>query len=276
MLPADMRADAQVEIVRDKIPARLKAPQLRAPGVEVSEDEFLLRISQTDGFYVSGGRIVVDVLHEHLTAETCMYILGSCVGAALYQRRILPLHGSCVTKHGAAVLIMGQSGAGKSTLAAEFLQRGWQLMADDISAVTLDRGEYAVSPGYPSQKLWKDGIERFANSDSKIRYLYSENGRDKYALDVRERFCTQARRPTLAISLFPSKENVVKSLHGLEKIEAFMNNSYRGWMLCTPAQRKWHLEVCAALAGQMPVFKIGRRAFKNESKLICEEIERLI
>jgi HPr kinase/phosphorylase len=41
------------------------------------------------------------------------------------------MHGSCVARDGAGVLIVGPSGAGKSDLALRLLSRGFVLVADD-------------------------------------------------------------------------------------------------------------------------------------------------
>ena len=41
------------------------------------------------------------------------------------------IHGSCVARDGAGVLIVGPSGAGKSDLALRLLDRGFVLVADD-------------------------------------------------------------------------------------------------------------------------------------------------
>ena len=49
-----------------------------------------------------------------------LYLLGTCMGALLFQRKLLPLHGSAVVINGKAYAFVGDSGAGKSTLAAAF------------------------------------------------------------------------------------------------------------------------------------------------------------
>ena len=68
-----------------------------------------------------------------------LYILGTCMGAILMQRKILPLHGSAIEIDGKAYAIVGDSGAGKSTLASAFLKQGYQLVSDDVIAVSLSQ-----------------------------------------------------------------------------------------------------------------------------------------
>ena len=41
------------------------------------------------------------------------------------------MHGSCVSRNGDAVLVVGPSGSGKSDLALRLLSRGFELVADD-------------------------------------------------------------------------------------------------------------------------------------------------
>jgi HPr kinase/phosphorylase len=43
----------------------------------------------------------------------------------------IQIHGTCVARDGAGVLILGPSGAGKSDLALRLLSRGFDLVADD-------------------------------------------------------------------------------------------------------------------------------------------------
>jgi HPr kinase/phosphorylase len=45
------------------------------------------------------------------------------------------LHGSCVSRDAAAVLLLGASGAGKSDLVLRLIGRGWVLVADDQVAI---------------------------------------------------------------------------------------------------------------------------------------------
>ena len=94
--------------------------------------------------------------------EIRLYILGTCMGAILLQRKILPLHGSAIAIDGKAYAIVGDSGAGKSTLASAFLKRGYQLLSDDVIPVTLNHANVPiVTPAYPQQKLWLESLNHF-------------------------------------------------------------------------------------------------------------------
>lgn len=51
--------------------------------------------------------------------------------AACGYKHRMQVHGSCVARRGAGVLLLGPSGAGKSDLALRLLDRGFDLVADD-------------------------------------------------------------------------------------------------------------------------------------------------
>ncbi|MEO3471131.1 aldolase [Roseomonas sp. CAU 1739] len=54
------------------------------------------------------------------------------------------LHGSCVSRDAAAVLLLGPPGSGKSDLVLRLLARGWVLVADD--QVTIDGVAVSAPP----------------------------------------------------------------------------------------------------------------------------------
>ena len=97
-----------------------------------------------------------------------LYLLGSALGMLLHQRGLLPLHANCVEIDGQAFAFMGRPGAGKSTLAAWFHDRGYRLIADDVSVVGFDQ-QYEralVYPGVPRLQLWREALEASGRSSS--------------------------------------------------------------------------------------------------------------
>src|SRR5207244_417714 len=84
---------------------------------------------------VTGGNLVDFEAAPEADDAARLVLLGSCTGALLYQRGLIPLHANAVvTPRGGAVLIAGRIGAGKSTTTLSLLRMGHRLLADDISA----------------------------------------------------------------------------------------------------------------------------------------------
>ena len=73
-----------------------------------------------------GNKIFVSPMKEYEEDMIRLWILGTCMGAILMQRKVYPLHGSAVIINGKAYAFVGDSGAGKSTLASAFIQQGYQ------------------------------------------------------------------------------------------------------------------------------------------------------
>ena len=56
------------------------------------------------------------------------------------------IHATGVAREGRGVLIAGPSGSGKSDLALRMIDRGWTLIADDQTQLTLRDGHLTASP----------------------------------------------------------------------------------------------------------------------------------
>ena len=109
------------------------------------------------------------------------------MGILLMQRRILPLHGSAIAIDGKAYVFIGESGAGKSTIASSFMKKGYQLLSDDVIAVSLLDGDKPwVIPAYPQQKLWQDSLNHFGMKTNDYMPLFDRE--TKYSVPVAEQF----------------------------------------------------------------------------------------
>ena len=88
---------------------------------------------------------------------------GALCAALIHQRGELPLHAATLVPPGggAAIAVAGDKGAGKSTLSFALLRRGWTLLNDDLSRITLEGGRAVVWPGRGGVRLREDACERF-------------------------------------------------------------------------------------------------------------------
>lgn len=113
-------------------------------------------------YLVEGGsRITVQPHGDAEAPDIRLFLLGTVFGFLIHQRALLPLHAGCVEMGGKAIAFAGASGAGKSTLIAALVQRGFRMLADDLTVVDVDAADGpAVLPSFPRVKLWRDAMER--------------------------------------------------------------------------------------------------------------------
>ena len=136
----------------------------------------------------NGKKISVTPLKNANEDQIRLFILGTCMGALLIQRKTLPLHGSAIEIDGRAYAIVGESGAGKSTLAAALMNLGYKLLSDDVIAVTISEEDHLpyVIPSYPQQKLWQESLEYFGMEHTKLQPIFQRE--TKFTVPVSQRF----------------------------------------------------------------------------------------
>lgn len=84
-------------------------------------------------------------------------ILGPAMGWLLHMRGLFVLHASAVSANGFAVAFLGDKGAGKSTTGSVFLQHGWELVTDDLLAITIsEEGVPQMQTAFGQLKLNAD------------------------------------------------------------------------------------------------------------------------
>lgn len=240
------------------------------------EGDMVFSIQPGVRFRITGGdTITVDARAEIEDGLVCVYLMGSCMGAILHQRNILPLHGSCVVRGDAAVIISGDSGAGKSTLAAEFLKNGWSLMTDDVAVIRGIKEKHpVVRSSYPSQKLWQDAIDRYDRQENRY-LLYQEDRKDKFHVSVRNFREGQASLKLFVRLVAADLEEpfLTEAVTGFAKVNQLVRNTYRYYML-TDAQRQTHFQACVDLSQQVPMIVVVRSRNQNTAHDIYEAITR--
>ena len=156
-----------------------------------------------------------------------LHVLGTCAGALLFQRGLLPLHGNTIATPSGAVMVLGRIGSGKSTTTMALLGRGHRLVADDISPVLFEGDQPRVLPGFPRLKLWKNTLEEFGLDPLEFRRL--RPGMDKFHYPVDSMFCATPQELTAAYVLQPGNfpEVRIRSLSGMEKLEGLRPHLYK-------------------------------------------------
>lgn len=143
-----------------KVPARLEAPNRKAPGFETQGHERYL-FADGDRILVEYGReVTVEPTPGTDLTDTRALLMGPVQAVLWHQRGLLPLHASAVAVEGRVVALAGPSGAGKSTLAAALSGKVHTVLADDICVIDTAHG-VKVLPSTKRLRLWRDALEHF-------------------------------------------------------------------------------------------------------------------
>lgn len=207
----------------------------------------------------NGNEIIVSPFDHSEMAQIRLYILGTCMGAALLQRRILPLHGSAVAIKDKAYAFVGDSGAGKSTLATAFLKKDFQLISDDVIPVALsDNNTPVVTPAFPQQKLWLDSLEKFGMESSHLRPII--NRETKFSVPVRTQFATK-KMPLAGIFELIKTDNdeiEVYALQNLKQLHTLFRHTYRNLFIDRSSLSEWHFNTSVKMVSQIEFYQLHR------------------
>ncbi|MBB6672265.1 aldolase [Cohnella nanjingensis] len=223
------------------------------------DGRFLFYVPEVAIYSIQGGKeIIVSPLTGAEEKSIRIYLLGTCMGAILMQRKTLPLHGSAVVINGQAYAFVGESGAGKSTLAAAFLNRGYPLLTDDVIAVSLgaDGSPPVVIPAYPQQKLWQESIEQLGMESDGYRHLYLS----KYAIPVASGFAATSVPLAGIFELTKTEGEEVKlsRYQGLERLAILRLHTYRHFLISHLAGEQWHFSTVAGIASRVDLYRLQR------------------
>ncbi len=225
------------------------------PGLHAAGGGGLLVIDKQARYFVAdGSRIVIEPRKGASTRNVRLFLLGSAFGLLLHQRQLLPLHANAVEIDGSIVAFMGESGAGKSTLAAWFNDRGYPLIADDVTVVSFDAGAPIIQPGLPRLRLRESVIE--ATGRNPAEYSLSVDGQPTYdkrdVLLPRGKVASQPRRLGAVVELSRTGAPFGR-LHGADAAEAILSHTYRGSFVRTLQTVREHWTTCMQLVQAVPV-----------------------
>lgn len=248
---------ADVTIMLDDVdPRGLPGGKQLGPFLWVTNESLWLQVPKVARFLISDGTsITIDPEPGIDEASLRVFLLGSALGALLFQRGYLVLHGNAIRIGDQCLVCVGQSGAGKSTLAAGFLLRGHEILADDV--ISVDAHGCAL-PGFPRIKLWQDTADRLGIDTAGLRRIRPEMEKFNYPLS--DRFTNQPL-PIRWVYILGSHNQYdirLEKIHGLERFNPLRNNTYRVRFMEGMPLRAHHLKRCGQLAGRIHLTQVTR------------------
>jgi hypothetical protein len=223
---------------------------------EVHSGVFSLAIPGVAQYRVEEGqRIFITPLPDAPTDKVRLFLLGSAMGAVLYQRGLFPIHGSAIETPWGAMIFVGAQGAGKSTLAAQFHRKGYRLLSDDVCAVAAAPEGLQILPALAQLRLCTDAYERFG-SERGARFDV-----DKFVVPIADGSCSR-RAPLRAIHILAYHDGAApdfKVLRGFDRIQRLFENLYRPHYLKGQTTQSSLMRMAALIAQQATMIEVRRR-----------------
>ena len=264
---------ADVEVRFEAVPTTLEHRMTSRRGVDVGAASVLLRVPEVGRFLIQDGCSIHIQPAAGVEPRTLrLFLLGSCLGAILHQRGITPLHGSAVSHGSGAIVICGRSGIGKSTLAAALACRGYSILTDDVSALSIDGQDVMLAPGYPQLKLWLNSMEHFqlaCRDHDRVRPDVA-----KHAVRTAGDFESTPKpvRTLLWLDQQAIATPRLQALTGIARFHAIRKNIYRKKYNAVACGQRYFSQ-CQQLASRLAVFELARPATGNSIEAVADLVE---
>lgn len=212
---------------------------------------------------VEGQRIDAYCPPQEALSRVAHIVVGPVLAYVLRRRGHALLHGAALASARTSFAILGPSGAGKSTLASALSRRGFQLLTDDVVALSALDGLWRALAGYSGLRLWPDSAEALLGDHSAIPPMLERTaywtGFDKRYLRLRRDFGAIAdTAPLRHMFVLQGREAngpVFERLTGPAAVAALDRNAYQ-LMLRGNRESRRDLAVFAALARQAVVWRV--------------------
>jgi hypothetical protein len=244
----------------------------------VENHKVMFRIPETATFLIKDGqRIIVSPMQNSDENKIRLYILGTCMGVLLMQRKVLALHGSAIAVNGKAYAFVGDSGAGKSTLASAFMKNGYQLLSDDVIPLNInENGIPYVIPSYPQQKLWEESLQNFGMDTANYKPLFDRE--NKFAIPVHSNYCDHPLPLAGVFEITKTEEvnaNVIPILN-LERFSTLFSQTFRHTLIPTLGLTEWHFKESASIINNIKMYQIQRPKVGFTAPALVEQILKKI
>jgi len=239
---------------------------------EAGTDAFLLKLPHIGNYLViNGNEIIIHPRPEASSEEIRLFLLGSVLGALLFQRGFLPIHGSSVKIDEKAVIIIGNSAAGKSTLAASLNQDGHSLISDDLSAISMNKsGHCVILPGIPFVKLWQDTQSLLFPNGSFDRVRPQIK---KFRVPVHNRPGENEEIEINAIIRLATKNSPgynIQEIKGAKKMNTLRDHVFRDQLIKGLGMPEYHFRMLSDLSNQISLFHLERPSVPLELERLKE------
>jgi len=270
-LPADAQAEGKADVTIRLLPASGAAMEALENGYyEVHPGVFRLAVPGVAQYRVEEGRLItVEPATDAAPERLRLFLLGSAMGALLYQRGLFPLHGSAVETPWGGMIFVGPQGVGKSTLAAQFHRRGFRLLSDDVCAVEATELGLRILPAVARFRLCADAFELIGSPEG------GHFDVDKYVVPMGEGYCPDPA-PLKAIAILAYHEDAepeFRILRGFDRVQRLLENLYRPHYLKGQQTQGELMRMAGLIAEKTTMAIVSRRRNAAEGPALVEFLQ---
>ena len=209
----------------------------------------------------NGNKIEVELCDNADMKLMKIYVMCSCLGFIMLQRKMVAIHGGVIEMDNKAVIFTGDRGAGKSTLTTALRERGYKFISDDVAGIKIDKVPY-VMPGFPYQKLCESAMNNFGYNKEAFTSFMSDK-EVKYIVPAKDEFIYEPKELTAIVKLTVDDvdEVTIEELRGSEKLNNIIQNIYRGeYIKHLGKMDSVYFKQCIDIAKNIRFFKVTRPA----------------
>lgn len=238
---------------------------------QVHPGVFRMAVPGVAQYVVEQGRhISIKPLASASIDEVRLFLLGSSMGALLYQRGLFPLHGSAIETKWGAMIFVGTQGAGKSTLAAQFHRRGYRLLSDDICAVACTAQGLQALPAVAQFRLCSDAYERLGSPQ------HARFDVDKFVVPMGDGYCSQPveLKAIHILSNHEKGEPEFLLLRGFNRVQQLLENLYRPYFLKGQETQSELMRMAGVIAQRCTMVSVARDRDASAIDSMIDFLER--
>ena len=274
----DINDEDVVSISYGKMSDEIKEEIKQGKRIKLGNNKIWFHINDIATYCVTdGNKIEVELCDNADMKLMKIYVMCSCLGFIMIQKKMVAIHGGVIEMDDKAVIFTGDRGAGKSTLTTALRERGYKFISDDVAGIKIDKVPY-VMPGFPYQKLCESAMDKFGYDKERYTSFMSDK-EVKYVVPALDEFVYEGRELVTIVKLTVGdvEEVTIEELRGSEKLNNIIENIYRGeYIKHLGKMDPIYFKQCIDIAKNIRFFKITRPANKFTVDNQIQLIERKI
>lgn len=184
--------------------------------------------------------------------------LGGVVAAM--QRGHLALHAAGVARHGRVALLLGPPGVGKSAVAARLSLGSWQVVADDMVALSVTANSVLAHPGDGWIRVREEDVSALRLDSARLNVIPENDASHppKMAYDLAD---SRAERPLPVSAVYvldPAGAPQPRRVRGAEFVTALQQAWYHPFLVRSEGVASSYFKMTCGIARVVPGFAIGR------------------